>query len=88
MSWHTVAVTTLVDTHRLISDLKQRGFSEEQAEGITDAIKAQDLEHLATKADLRAEVHALEVRLIKWAVPILLGQVAVFAAVVEWVLGR
>jgi hypothetical protein len=87
-SWHTIAVTTLIDTHRLINDLKQRGFTEQQAEGITQVIEAQDLDNLATKADLRSEIHALEIRTIKWAVPILLGQVAVFAAVVEWVLKR
>lgn len=83
-SWHASYVTTIVDTHRLISDLKQRGFTAQQAEGITEAIAAQQLDHLATKADIRD----LEIRLLKWAAPVLIGQVAVFAAVVEWVLGR
>ena len=50
---HTVFMTTItLDTHRLINDLKERGFTEKQAEEITEAIKAQDLDHLATKADL------------------------------------
>ena len=81
-------MNTLIDTHRLISDLKQRGFTDQQAEGITEAIKAHELGHLATKADLRDEIRTLEVRLVKWAAPVLVGQVAVFAAIVQWVLGR
>ena len=79
-------MTVLVDTHRLVTDLKNRGFSEQQAQGIAEAINAQELEHLATKADLRDEIRALEVRLLKWAAPVLIGQVAVFAAIVEWLL--
>ncbi len=85
---HSGLVTTIVDTHRLIHDLKERGFTPEQAEGITEAIAAQRLDHLATRADLRDEIKSLEIRLLKWSAPVLIGQVAVFAAVVEWVLGR
>ena len=41
------------DTHKLIAKLQQRGFSAQQAEGITDAIKEIDATGLATKADLQ-----------------------------------
>ncbi|MCH8147522.1 MAG: DUF1640 domain-containing protein [Planctomycetes bacterium] len=67
--------------------LAQRGFSEEQAEAVVELISEIDTEHLATKADIQLEVRGLEIRLLKWAVPTLLGQVAVFAAVVRWLLG-
>lgn len=42
----------VADTHRLITTLTQRGFTEEQAEAITDAIQEIDLDDLATKSDL------------------------------------
>jgi hypothetical protein len=45
--------TILLDTHRLISSLRDHGFSEEQATGITDAIQHIDLTQLATKGDIR-----------------------------------
>jgi len=51
--------TIVLDTHRLISSLKDHGFSEDQATGITQAIQEIDLTQLATKSDIRE----LEVRL-------------------------
>lgn len=70
-----------IDTHRLISDLKQDfGFTEKQAEGVATAIKRIDLEHVATKADLRE----LENRFLRWMIPLLLGQTAVFGLIVKW----
>ena len=52
--------TSVVDTHRLVSDLKTTyGFTEKQAEGVTEAIKRIDLDHVATKHSLRE----LELRL-------------------------
>ena len=86
--WQDTCVGTLArDTHRLVHMLAQRGFSEEQAEAVVELISEIDTEHLATKADIQLEVRGLEIRLLKWAVPTLLGQVAVFAAVVRWLLG-
>jgi hypothetical protein len=52
--WYNVSVPTVVlDTHRLISRLREHGFSEEQASGITEAIQEIDLTQLATRGDLR-----------------------------------
>ncbi len=79
--------TFAVDTHRLIEDLKSKGFTETQAEGVTETLKSLDLEHLASKADVKSEINGLEIRLIKWLVPMLLGQIGVFAIVVKWLLG-
>jgi len=41
------------DTHELIAKLQQRGFSAQQAEGITEAIKEIDAVDLATKAGVQ-----------------------------------
>ena len=52
--WHPFSVTTIIlDTHRLITRLKNRGFSEEQATGISEAMQEIDLSQLTTRADLR-----------------------------------
>jgi hypothetical protein len=57
------------DTHKLIAKLQQRGFSAQQAEGITEAIKEIDASALATKADLQE----LKVGIIKWLSAVLLA---------------
>lgn len=81
-------MTTLVlDTHRLIESLKLQGFSDTQAAGISAAIQEIDLSHLATKAgvaDIKTEIRVLEARMLKWIIPLLLGQTALFAAIVGW----
>jgi hypothetical protein len=69
-----MAISSL-DTHEIVKDLKSAGFTDEQAEAVTRAVKkAQDLDlsSLATKADL-AELRA---ELIKWAVGIGFARVA------------
>jgi hypothetical protein len=66
-------ISTL-DTHELVKDLKASGFTDEQAEAVTRAVRlAQDLDvsNLATKtdiADLRREIAEVELRLIKWVI--------------------
>lgn len=45
--------TILLDTYQLIGNLKSRGFTEEQARGVSDAIQQIDLSAISTKADLR-----------------------------------
>ena len=72
----------ILDTHGLIERLKARGFSPDQAEGITESLQEINLEQLATKADLRE----LENRLLKWIIPLMVGQTALFAAIVEWLI--
>jgi hypothetical protein len=56
-----------LDTHELVKDLKASGFTDEQAEAVTRAVRlAQDLDlsNVATKTDL-AQV---ELPLIKWVI--------------------
>jgi hypothetical protein len=71
------------DTHKLIASLQKRGFSAQQAEGITEAIKEIDASALATKADLRE----LKIDLIKWLTGVLiargLGTAALTVALIE-----
>ncbi len=71
--------TLTIDTHKFITQLKDAGVEEKQAEAIVNGIKDINLEHVATKEDI-AELKA---DLFKWLIPILLGQIAVFAAVVK-----
>ena len=52
------------DIHKLIAKLQQKGFSAQQAEGITDALKEVDASALVTKTDLQE----VKLDLIKWMV--------------------
>ena len=65
------------DTHKLIGKLQQRGFSAQQAEGITDALREVDSTAIATKIDLQD----LKVDLIKWMVGTHLAYAAIIIAV-------
>ena len=64
-------VLTTLDTHELVKDLKTAGFTDDQAEAVTRAVKQArdiDLSDLATKADLansatKADVASLKVDL-------------------------
>ena len=77
-------MTTLtLDTHKAISRLKKAGFEENKAEAIIESLQEVDLQGFATKEDILN----LEADLFKWLIPILLGQIAVFAAVVKFLLG-
>ena len=72
--------TLILDTRRLIERLRKQGFTEQQEEGITDALREIDLDRLATKADPKE----LENRTLRWIVPLLLAQLALFVTIVEW----
>jgi hypothetical protein len=76
------------DRHKLIASLQKRGFSAQQAEGITEAIKEIDASSLASKEDinlLRQEVRELKVSLIQWMIGVQLGCGALTVAVVALV---
>lgn len=77
-------MVVLVDTHRLVNELKSEyGFTPEQAEGIKHAIQEIDLNHVATKSD----IDRLRAELFKWLVPLLIGQVVVFTGIVSSIIG-
>lgn len=42
----------IADTYRLVNMLKRKGFTEEQAGGLSEAFQQVDLSHLATKRDV------------------------------------
>ena len=74
----------MFDTHAIARSLTAADLTDAQADAITDAVReaaehdaAVDVDALATKADLarfatkeelRAEISALELRLVKWIV--------------------
>ena len=75
-------ISTL-DTHELVKDLKASGFTDDQAEAVTRAVRLArdfDLSSLATKidiSDLRREIAEVGLRLIKWVIGV--GIAAVLA---------
>jgi hypothetical protein len=87
-----------MDSHRIVKRLRDAGFTDAQAETVTDIIaetrataladvatKA-DLVPLATKADiaaLRAELPAVEARIVKWLVPLMPGQTGLIVALIK-----
>ena len=83
--------TLAMDTHRIVKRLKDAGFTDSQAETLTDIIaetRASDLADVATKVDLaplatKADVAELEVKIIEWLVPLLLGQAGLIVALVK-----
>ena len=78
-------MTTIVaDTHKVIQSLEKRGFTKEQAEGVTQALQELDLREFATKADLKAELAKLENTMIKWLVGALIAQTALLIAVLQF----
>lgn len=67
------------DTHKLIAHLQKRGFSAQQAEGITEAIKEVDASSLATKDDINQTT-----TIIKWTTGMLLAQAALVVTLIEY----
>jgi hypothetical protein len=88
---HGCPVMLAMDTHRIVKRLKDAGFTDSQAETVTDILaetRVADLTHLATKADLipvatQADVAELETKTIKWLVPLLLGQTGLIVALIK-----
>lgn len=67
------------DTHKLVAQLQQRGFSAQQAEGIAEALQAVDSSALASKADLTA----LEARLYKFLFTAMAAQTALIVGLLQ-----
>ncbi len=72
-----MATTIVLDTHKVITRLKDRGFTEQQATGVTEVIQEIDLTEVATKSDLQH----LKVDLMKWNATIMAIGVAVLALI-------
>jgi hypothetical protein len=81
-------VVTALDTHELVKRLTSVGFSGEQAEALTAAVRQgqdTDLSNLATKADLAAlkvEMAEGKAEILKWMMGqtvVILGAALAFA---------
>ncbi len=72
--------TLLIDTHKFITRLKDAGVEEKQAIAIVDGIRNINLENVASTGDIAK----LKADLLMWLIPVLLGQIAVFAMVVKF----
>ena len=82
--WHCDFVTSLsLDTLSATERLIGSGMAEAQAKAVIETVQSAELDHVATTQDiqdLRLEIRNLETRVLKFLIPTLLGQVAVFAA--------
>lgn len=67
-----MAALTL-DTYRIVTALKNRGFNEEQAQGVVEAIRAVELDAVATKSDVEIAVERAKNDILKWTIPLVLG---------------
>lgn len=60
-----------LDTYEIVKELRAAGFSDSQAEAVTNAVKrAQqvDLSELATKADLKQAITDVKVDVLRWVI--------------------
>jgi hypothetical protein len=76
----------LVDTYSFIERLVQAGMPEPQARAVADGLREIDLDNVATKEDvatLRCEIAEVKVDLLKWLVPLFLGQAGLITALVK-----
>ena len=83
---NAIAFDTLAYFKRLRAAGVEPRQAEAQAEALSSAIGdslATSEELRAVEANLRAEIRESQVTMIKWLVPLLLGQTAVLAALVK-----
>lgn len=76
----------VMDTHRVVKRLKEAGFTDTQAEVVTDIVcdaREMDRDDLVTKAFLKAELAEFKADLLKWLLPMMVGQVALTAPLVK-----
>jgi hypothetical protein len=81
-------MNVLLDTLSIARRLREAGFSQQQAEALTDAVRSAaglpDISHLATKDDLQIAISSLRTELrvaisdakteiLKWVVGMILG---------------
>jgi hypothetical protein len=83
--------TLTFDTYAFVRTLKEAGIPEGQARAIAEGMQKIDLGHVASRDDLRqlrlelkADLQQAKADVFKWAVPLLIGQTAAFAAIVSW----
>jgi hypothetical protein len=68
--------TVTFDTHKFVQRLKEAGFDEKQAEGLTEAMRsAIDETELVTKKDLQISLAPIsaDLNLLKWMMGVLIA---------------
>jgi uncharacterized protein YbbC (DUF1343 family) len=82
--------TLTIDKLQFTKALAKRGFTQEQAEGILEAVSGIDAQHLVTKEELkdivytiRTDIKDMEMRTYKFIVTIALAQTALTVALIE-----
>ncbi len=78
------------DTLRFAKRMQEAGLPQQQAEAMAEALSTAVQDSVPTKedlhkavADLRVEIREVQVTIVKWLVPLLLGQAALIAALVR-----
>ncbi len=75
--------TILTDTHKLITRLQSKGFTKEQAEGITDVLSEIDETKVVSEAALERALHRQTRQLLTFIVTIAAAQTALTVALIE-----
>ncbi|HVH81078.1 MAG TPA: hypothetical protein VM782_16895 [Stellaceae bacterium] len=93
-----MAITAL-DTHQTVKDLTAAGFSDLQAEALTQALRRVqdiDLSNLANKSDLaelratmatKADLAEVKADLLKWFVGVAFAEIAMILAILKFFIG-
>lgn len=80
--------TISIDTHSAYERLTASGFPKQQAEAVVETLKEATLSNVATREDvqkLENQILHAKVELLRWLVPLLIGQVAIFVALSKWI---
>ncbi len=75
--------TIVADTHKLITRLQSKGFTKEQAEGITDVLSEIDETKVVSEAALERALHRQTRQLLTFIVTIAAAQTALTVALIE-----
>ncbi len=75
--------TIVTDTHKLITRLQSKGFTKEQAEGITDVLSEIDETKVVSEAALERALHRQTRQLLTFIVTIAAAQTALTVALIE-----
>lgn len=69
--------TIALDTHKTIKNLTQKGFTQEQAEGVVEALAESEL---VTKSDLHVALSDQKTSIIQWVAALLIAQAGLVVA--------
>ena len=75
--------TIIADTHKLILHLQTKGFSKEQAEGISDALSEIDETRVVSEAALERALHSQTRQLLTFIMTIAAAQTALTVTLIE-----